>query len=113
MPTSDILAIVQSAPDVAASDAAWVATLVAQAQAAIAAFCNLPEFPSGDTPESPREPILEAICAQIALEAYRATRLVPLAYDNDAPRAAQAAESLATTLARYQGLLTRFRRLTV
>jgi hypothetical protein len=113
MATTDILAIVQSAPDVASGDASWVASLVAQAQAAIAAFCNLPAFGADEPPGTPREPLLEAICAQIALEAYRATSLAPETYDDPSVRVARAAESFAVTLGRYKGLLTRFRRLTV
>lgn len=108
MAATDILAIVQSAPDVASGDASWVASLVGQAQAAIAVFCNLPAFGNDETP---REPLLEAICAQIALEAYRATSLAPETYDDVSARVARAAESLAVTLGRYKGLLTRFRRL--
>ena len=235
MATSDIVAIVQSAPDVAAGDSSWVASLVAQAQATIAAFCNLPAFPvqspgisrgaadaaedlralsdnqvlvalngsapqsasvtlsacatglaaaaelqravravaqsagaepacqwdgvavtfetpakryvlmssllgensilavtfdparpvlaralrlspafgGEETPGTPRVPMLEAVCAQIALEAYRATSLAPETYDDSSAFVARAAESLAATLGRYKGLLTRFRRLTL
>jgi hypothetical protein len=121
MATSDIVAIVLSAPDVADGDSSWVATLVTQAQAAIAAFCNLTGFPGassedggGDTPEEAAvTSMLEAICAQIALEAYRATSLAPESYDDPAARVARAAESLAVTLGRYKGLLARFRRLTL